>query len=223
MRTSLFRSALIGLTATLALSACAASAPASGGAVPAPTRPATVAPTADAVQSKPTAEAMADEPSDAAMTDKPAEDAVTDNSPAWFAIALKDVNSGETFKLSDFKGQVVLVEGIAVWCTNCLSQQRELVRLHQQIGDAALSVAIDVDLNENETQLRQHAERNGFDWRYAIATPELAQALADEFGAQFLNPPGVPMFLIDPDGGVHLLDFGHKSVDYLTQQIQAYQ
>jgi hypothetical protein len=31
------------------------------------------------------------------------------------------------------------------------------------------------------------------------------------------------MFLLDKEGGVHLLDFGQKSVDYLTQQIQMYQ
>jgi hypothetical protein len=98
-----------------------------------------------------------------------------------------------------------------------------LVNLHQQIGDAAISVAIDVDLNEDAALLKKHAERYGFNWRYAVATPELAKDLAAEFGDQFLNPSSVPMFLIDKAGGVHLLDFGQKSVAYLTQQIQTYQ
>jgi len=216
MKNLILRALSMGWAASIALSACstaapAPAAPASGGAVPAPT----VRPTQ---KPAPTAEVM-NEPA----ADEPAGDAMMDESPDWFNIALTDVNSGEMFNLADFKGQVVLVEGMAVWCTNCLRQQRELVGLHEQIGDAAISVAIDVDLNEDEALLKAHAERNGFDWRYAVASPELAQAFADEFGAKFLNPPNVPMFLIDPAGGVHLLDFGHKSADYLTQQIQAYQ
>ena len=156
-------------------------------------------------------------------TDVASDDAVMSKAPAWFDIQLTDVNSGQPFKLSDFKGQVVLVEAMAVWCTNCTRQQRELVNLHSQIGDAAFSVSLDIDLNEDAALLRQHAQSNGFDWRYAVAPPELVQALADEFGNSFLNPTSVPMFLIDTGGGVHQLDFGHKTVDYLTTQIQSYQ
>lgn len=166
------------------------------------------------------------EPTDEAMahpTDMASDDAATAQGPAWLDTELHDVNSGQTFKLSDFHGQVVLVEAMAVWCINCKREQQELVQLHAQIGDAATSVAIDIDLNEDEALLKRHAESNGFDWRYAVASPELVQALADQFGNQVLNPPSVPMFLIDKDGGVHLLDFGHKSVAYLTQQIQSYQ
>jgi len=205
MRMHLFHALLIGLVSAVVLAACGTSAPApaapaSGGAAPAPTRDAVAKPT----------EASAD-------------DTMMSKRPAWFDIPLHDVNSGEAFRLSDLKGQIVLVEGMAVWCTNCLRQQRELVRLHEQIGDAAVSVAIDVDLNEDEALLRKHAERNGFDWRYAVATPELARALADEFDNKFLNPPNVPMFLIDEEDSVHLLDFGQKNVDYLVQQIQMYQ
>lgn len=179
----------------------------------------------DASMTKPTESAMA-KPTHDAMA-KPARtlsgDAMMSQSPAWFDTALTDVNSGKTFKLSDFTGQIVLVEGIAVWCTNCLRQQRELVKLHQQIGDQALSVAIDVDLNEDAALLKQHATTNGFTWRYTVGTPELVKAFADQFGNQFLNPPSVPMFLIDKQGEVHLLDFGHKTVDYLTAQIQSFQ
>jgi len=219
MKSLNLRALTAGLAAALVLSACstaepAPAAPASGGAVPAPT-------TAAATQPSPTVEATKESAAD--VVEEPASDVMLNESPDWFNIALTDVNSGEMFNLADFKGQVVLVEGMAVWCTNCLRQQRELVSLHEQIGDAAISVAIDVDLNEDGALLKAHAERNGFDWRYAVAPPELARAFADEFGTKFLNPPNVPMFLIDPAGGVHLLDFGHKSVDYLTQQIQAYQ
>lgn len=184
-------------------------------------------PTDDAMMSddammKPTDDHAMGESADGAMM-KPTDDAMMNIGPAWLDIELTDVNSGQAFKLADFKGQVVLVEGMAAWCTSCLRQQRELVKLHEAIGEAAISVAIDVDLNENAALLKRHSETNGFNWRYAVGTPELIEALAAEFGNRFLNPPSVPMFLLDKEGGVHLLDFGHKSVEYLTQQIAMYQ
>ncbi|HSD82561.1 MAG TPA: TlpA disulfide reductase family protein [Anaerolineae bacterium] len=185
-----------------------------------PTTDAMMEPTHDAMM-EPTADAMAKPTEDAMM--KPTADAMMSESPAWLATSLTDVNTGQAFKLTDFKGQVVLVEGMAAWCTNCLQQQRELAKLHEKLGDQALSVAIDIDLQEDAALLKKHAETNGFNWRFAVATPELAKTLSDQFGSQFLNPTSVPMFLLDKEGGVHLLDFGQKSVDYLTQQIQMYQ
>jgi thiol-disulfide isomerase/thioredoxin len=229
MKSALSRTLIACVTAAMALAACGGAAPTQDAkpaetAASAPTEAAVAQPT-EATMDKPT-EAAIQKPTEAATaksTESASGDETVSNSLAWFATELTDVNSGQTFTLNDFHGQIVLVEGMAVWCTNCLSQQRELVRLHEQIGDAAISVAIDVDLNEDEALLRQHAEVNGFDWRYAVASPELAQALAAEFGNAFLNPPSVPMFLIDKEGAVHLLDFGHKSTDYLTAQIQSYQ
>ena len=143
--------------------------------------------------------------------------------PDWLDIELRDVNSGEMFKLSDFEGQIVFVEQMAVWCTNCRRQQHELVKLHEQIGDAAISIAIDVDLNENEELLKRHAETYGFDWRYAVATPELVEAFVARFGNQIINPSSVPMLLIDKQGDVHLLEFGHKTVEYLIGVIDSFQ
>ena len=206
---------IVSLIAAIVLAACGVGASQPGGGVPAPTLEKPVKPTEETA-AKPAEEAMA-QPTEAASTE------TLTKSPAWLDIQLTDVNSGALFRLSDFRGQIVLVEGMAVWCTNCLRQQRELARLHGQIGDTALSVSIDVDLNEDEALLKTHADRNGFTWRYAVAAPELAQALVDEFGSSFLNPPSVPMFLIDREGGVHLLDFGAKSVEYLIEQIEMYQ
>jgi thiol-disulfide isomerase/thioredoxin len=185
-----------------------------------PTKDVMMKPTA--VMAGSTPDAMV-EPTGEAMAQPTEQATMMITGRAWLDTPLTDVTTGQSFKLSDFKGQIVLVEGIAAWCTNCLRQQRELAQLHQQIGDQAQSVAIDIDLNEDAELLKKHAETNGFDWRYAVATPDLAQALADEFGSHFLNPPSVPMFLLDKEGSVHLLDFGHKPVDYLTQQIQSYQ
>jgi thiol-disulfide isomerase/thioredoxin len=140
-----------------------------------PTHDVMMEPTADAM-AKPTADAMMKPTTDAMM--KPTEEAMMSKGPVWLDTPLTDVNTGQSFKLSDFKGQVVLVEGIAAWCSNCLQQQRELAKLHEEIGDEALSVAIDIDLQEDAALLKKHAETNGIDWHSAEASPELPEPLS---------------------------------------------
>lgn len=137
--------------------------------------------------------------------------------PAWFAVALTDVNTGETFTVADLRGRVVLVETLAVWCSKCLQQQRNVQALHAQLGvrDDFVSLALGVDLNEPYAILQDHAARNGFDWKYAVAPRDVAREIAGLYGDQFLNPPSTPMFIIDRQGQVHLLPFGIKSADEL--------
>ena len=48
--------------------------------------------------------------------------------PALFNHELRDVVTGETFQMSDFLGQVMVIEAMAVWCPFCTSQQEELKR-----------------------------------------------------------------------------------------------
>jgi type IV secretory pathway VirB10-like protein len=41
----------------------------------------------------------------------------------WYGTALTNVADDKNFSLTDFKGKVVLVETMAIWCPTCLSQQ----------------------------------------------------------------------------------------------------
>jgi cytochrome oxidase Cu insertion factor (SCO1/SenC/PrrC family) len=178
-------------------------------------------PTAEAMmEEKPTTEAMMEEePTADAMMDKPAVEL-----PAWFNASLTDVNSGQPFTIADYHGKVVLVETLAVWCSNCMKQQREVLALHQALGerDDFVSVGIDIDLNESADQLKGHAERNGFDWVYAVATPEVAREISDLYGVNFLNPPSTPMLIIDRQGQAHPLPFGLKSAAELHVALEPF-
>lgn len=51
---------------------------------------------------------------------------ITTTTPVWFDMELVDVQTGETFKMSDYKGKVVLLETMAIWCPNCIVQSNEL-------------------------------------------------------------------------------------------------
>ncbi len=190
--------------------------------------------TAPEAMAKPT-EAMMNKATEPAMMDTPTADAMMMHdtptpeammaAPAWFASSLKDVRSGDSFTINDFKGKVILVETMAVWCTTCYQQQTQIKALHESLGMRAdfVSVSLDIDPNEDEATLTKYTQQNsGFDWRYAVAGSDIARQIGKTFGDQFLNPPSAPIFVIDRHGAAHPLPFGIKSAEDLMKAIQPY-
>lgn len=156
-----------------------------------------------------------------AMTDHP-----TPENPeaAWYSAALIEARSGEYFTINDFNGKVVLVETMAIWCSNCRAQQKEVLELHRLLGerDDFISLGLDIDLNENLSDLQSYIEGQGFHWMYTVATPEVAREIGQLYGDQFLNPPSTPMLIIDRHGKAHPLPFGIKSAAELQDALQPY-
>lgn len=145
------------------------------------------------------------EPASASASSNPTESAAED---ALLTVVLTDVRSGESFMLRELAATAgpVLLEPMAVWCTTCLSQQREVVEAHTQ-GDFT-SISLDVDLSETPEQLAEFADREGFDWRFAMADADLYRLLQERFGVAATNPPSTPLIVIDADGTVRPLEFG---------------
>ena len=184
------------------------------------------------MEEKPADEAMMDEPHDDMMSDDAKDESSSDmmpedammESPAWFSVSLTDVNSGEAFTVNDLKGKVILVETMAVWCSNCLKQQTQVKSLHQTLGerDDFVSIGIDIDSNEDAAKLKSFVDANGFDWKYVVSPAEVSRDISSLYGGQFLNPPSTPMLIIDRHGNVHPLPFGIKSADDLLQALQPF-
>jgi len=142
----------------------------------------------------------------------------------WFDIELTDVRTGETFTMNDYAGKVVLVETMAMWCPNCLFQANEVQKMHKLLDnpDDVISVSLDVDVNEDGASLKDYTEEYGLEWHFAIAPLEVARALGNLYTAQYLNPPLSPMLIIDKNGEVHHLEYGHKSAEYLLASVQPF-
>jgi hypothetical protein len=162
-----------------------------------------------------------EEPTDEAMMDM---DEAAMMGPDWFKADLTNVNTGEIFKISDFQGKVILVETIAVWCSNCLKQQQQVEALHGLLGerDDLVSVTLDIDPNENDAILKAHTDKNGFGWLYAVAPVEVAREVGQLYGGQFLNPPATPMLIIDRHGEAHPLPFGIKDAQTLADSLEPF-
>lgn len=181
--------------------------------------------TAPDAMEKPTEEAMMphDTPTPDAMMEKPTEGAMME-SPAWYGIALTNVQTGEAFTINDFKGKVVLVETMAMWCPNCKKQQGQVKALHELLGmrEDLVSLGLDIDPNENGDALKSYIDSNGFDWYYAVSSADVSREIAALYGDQFLNPPSTPMLIIDRKGVAHPLPFGIKSADDLLEALQPF-
>ncbi|MEO7296530.1 MAG: hypothetical protein ABIZ57_10320 [Candidatus Limnocylindria bacterium] len=123
------------------------------------------------------------------------------------ALELVDVRDGTSFTLGDLVADgPVIVETMAIWCSNCRQQQGEVRSAHGLAGFQ--SVSIDVDPTEISEDLTAYAERESFDWPFVLADAELANLLRDRFGTGVLNPPSMPKLLFRPDGTVELLPLG---------------
>lgn len=164
---------------------------------------------------------MMDETKDE-MTDDVSDSMMNDT--IWFGTTLTNVNTGEDFSINDFKGKVVLIETLAMWCSNCMKQQQQVKLLHETLGmnDDLISIGLDVDTNEKAEDLRNYVEKNGFDWIYAVAPVEVTREIANLYGAQFLNPPSTPILIIDREGNAHPLPFGIKSAEDLKGFIEPF-
>ena len=187
----------------------------------------------DAMMEKPTEAAAMEKPTEEAMMphDTPMPDAMTEptgdammESPSWFGASLTNVQTGSAFTINDLKGKVVLVETMAVWCSNCKQQQGQVKALHGLLGqrDDFVSLGLDIDPNESADTLKSYVDANGFDWHYAVPPADVVREIAALYGDQFLNPPSTPMLIIDRHGEAHPLPFGIKSADDLLSALQPF-
>ncbi len=142
---------------------------------------------------------------------------------ALLSQVLTDVRNGQSFTLGALAAeQPVLLETMAIWCTNCRAQMHRVIDAHTMADFT--SVGLDVDPTEVPDDLKAYVEGQGFDWRFATADAEIATGLREQFGSQVLNPPSTPMILLFGDGSMRALDFGRPggySAEELAAEIAA--
>ena len=104
--------------------------------------------------------------------------------------------AGDSLRLSDLRGQVVLVNFWATWCAPCVEEIPEFVDLYEELhphGLAIVGVAID---EEGPELVAPFADR--FNINYPVAL-DPGGMVADEYGGVFALPT---TYVIDPEGQI---------------------
>jgi thiol-disulfide isomerase/thioredoxin len=138
-----------------------------------------------------------------------------DGTVDWQTTELEDVTTGESFTIQQFD-RPVLLHTFATWCPTCRGQQQEIKRYLDDAGDSVAAVDLTIDENDDAAKLRDHAESNGFGWRFGVAPGEVTGALVDEFGRNVAVAPRAPVILVCPDGSARALGKGIAADDIAT-------
>ena len=136
--------------------------------------------------------------------------------PAYLDVELTDAATGETFTLASLEGEVVAIEPMAIWCSNCKAQQNNVKEAYSDIADAGVTyISLGIDPGENEDALARYADRNEFGWTFVKSPAELSRELSDLFGPQILSAPSTPLIVLDANGDVFTQEWGFHGPDSL--------
>lgn len=135
--------------------------------------------------------------------------------PAWLAVDLTDVCSGETFTLADFTGKFVFVEAMATWCPTCSGQlvrvKEAAARIPEEKRGDIVFVALSSEIDLPRETLAAYATRNDFPFVFAVMPVEMLRAMAEDLGQEIAVPPATPHLIIAPDGTIGELHTGTAS------------
>ena len=118
---------------------------------------------------------------------------------------VRDVDSGTTYSLTDFRGTVVLLDLFATWCPPCQISLPFLQQLHAQYSYSELRIiSVDIDQSESQSLVSTFRQEENMDWIVSLDQSSLINA---EYGTG-----NIPTFyIIDQDGDIQWTDSGFSN------------
>ncbi|UCE74917.1 MAG: TlpA family protein disulfide reductase [Methanomassiliicoccales archaeon] len=122
----------------------------------------------------------------------------------------------DTFSLSDFEGQVVILDFMATWCGPCKTEMEYLKDVYDNYDESDVQIiSIDIDETETNDMLRDFKDDYGDNWLYAIDT-------YGDVEKDYLDPSdGIPYeYIIDQNGDIRYKHEGkHDSYEDIASII----
>ncbi|WP_026907533.1 TlpA family protein disulfide reductase [Paucisalibacillus globulus] len=123
---------------------------------------------------------------------------------------------GEMVKLSDLKGEKVLINFWASWCGPCKKEMPELEQLYKEYGDEINIIAINAtDSERNEQVVRDFIDENGYTFPIAL---DADMSVTDQMYRVATIPTS---YFIDTEGKVQTRYLGPMTYDFMIDTINA--
>lgn len=117
---------------------------------------------------------------------------------------------GKTVRLSEFRGQVVLINDFASWCGPCLAETPHLVDVYNANADEVVFIG----LNLKEAEQAVVTYRDDFAVTYPLVLDPEGRL------TEIYKPIGLPTsWFIDPDGVVRYVHAGPMTADMIQRAL----
>lgn len=122
-------------------------------------------------------------------------------------ISLKDIN-GNTRKLSDSKGKIILVDFWASWCMPCRKSNKELLPLYNKYKNKGFEIFA-VSLDQKESDWRKAVIADKISWTQVIDTGGWDASVALAWGIELLPTS----YLVNAEGTIIAVNPSRKLLE----------
>ncbi len=142
---------------------------------------------------------------------KPRQDASSSEKVMAPDFALKDLD-GNTVKLSDYKGKIVILNFWAVWCQYCKQEMPDLNELNKELEKENEAVILAVDVQESPDTVKEYLSSDNIDLKVLLDS--------DGEAASSYGITGYPTtFIVNKDGSLYTYISGRTDKETLLEAI----
>lgn len=127
---------------------------------------------------------------------------------------MRNVDNQEWKYLSDYRGNVVLLDFMATWCATCIEAMPDLLQIHQQYSsEPFVLLSVTASISDNISLMQQFKATYSANWTFAV--PFNIAQISYDYGVS-AYPTQV---IVDKEGRITYKSVGHVPIASLKSEI----